>query len=124
MAFRPGMSGNPGGRTKEQRDREKTLADAIRGLAGANCETYVQRLHDIALEGEPKDSIAAIKELLNRSHGKATDHVQLSGSVIDPNLAALVAAAGMTPHERRAAIASAAADVELDDQAELGDDES
>lgn len=71
----PGSSGNPGGRTTAQREREKRLAAAILGLAGDDCELYAKRLHDIAMGGEAKDSIKAIEVLLTRAIGKPTEHV-------------------------------------------------
>lgn len=100
MQFEKGKSGNPGGRTKEQRDRERSLSEAIRKLSGPNCEEYVERLHQIAQTGEDKDSIAAIKLLLERSHGRAPETVQIEGDV-DPRVTALLDAMKLSPHERR-----------------------
>lgn len=102
-----GVSGNPGGRTKEQRAREMRHAECIRGLGGASGETYIQVLHDIAVDKseDPKHRIASAKLLLERGYGKAPDVVQLEGGGVDPTMAAVVAAARMTPHERRQALA-------------------
>jgi len=75
MGFAAGKSGNPGGRTKEQREREKALAAAIRGLGGENCQAYLARLHEIALGAEAKDSIKAIEVLLTRCIGKPTETI-------------------------------------------------
>ena len=44
MTFKPGQTGNPGGRTVAQREREKSFAEAIRGLAGDDGLDYVREL--------------------------------------------------------------------------------
>ena len=59
--FLPGKSGNPKGRAK----RTAALAIAISEFD----EDYRRRLHSIALEGEHKDSVSAIKLLWAYAHG-------------------------------------------------------
>jgi len=114
--FKPGKSGNPGGRTKEQRDRERALSDAIRGLAGPNCDAYVDRLHAIALKGEDKESIAAIKVLFDRAVGKLRESIDLTTQPemteeeYNAEIAVIVreALGSMTPEERAKLLADPA----------------
>lgn len=75
--FQKGKSGNPGGRTKDQRERQRKLVLAIEALGGPNGEKYLERLHAIAISGEHRDSIQAIKELHDRLHGKAPQGIDL-----------------------------------------------
>lgn len=114
--FERGRSGNPGGRTKEQREREKRLAEAILGLAGPNCESYAERLHEIAMGAiEPKDSIKAIEVLLVRAIGKPTEHLvvddptDLTPEQIDEEerLIAIERLQRMTPEEKQRLLAGA-----------------
>ena len=111
MTFPPGRSGNPGGRSVAQREREKSYAEAIRGLAGLDGLDYLRILDGMARDGtDPKIQLAAIRELHERGWGKAPETIQLEGQVIDSRMIALVEAARMTPHERRNAIAELEAD--------------
>jgi hypothetical protein len=110
MPFEPGRSGNPGGRTREQRTRERLLSDAIREIGGKNGKLYVDRLHEIALHGEHRDSLKAIVVLLERAFGKAPDYLQVEGAISDPRVQGLLEALRMTPHERRIAAQDTTAD--------------
>lgn len=63
MPFKPGQSGNPGGRPKE-------LA-GIRELARANAPLAIQTLVDIAASGKSEAArVAAANHLLDRGFGK------------------------------------------------------
>jgi len=68
----------------------------IRKLGGEDCELYVQRLHDIAMDvtGEPRDSIKAIECLLMRTIGKPTETIVSveENAMTDEEYAAEVAA--------------------------------
>jgi hypothetical protein len=70
--FKPGQSGNRDGRPKRTRELAAKISEMD--------EVYRQRLHTIALEGEHKDSTAAIKLLWAYAHGNPTQPVS------DPNL--------------------------------------
>jgi hypothetical protein len=75
MAFQPGQSGNPGGRPKT-----KPFADALRMELAALGEDQ-KALRDVAKKlittalGDSKDSLPAIKELVDRTDGKAVQVV-------------------------------------------------
>lgn len=96
LTWKPGQTGNPGGRTAKQRRSEHRVADVIRKLGGEDCELYVQRLHDIAMDvtGEPRDSIKAIECLLMRTIGKPTETIVSveENAMTDEEYAAEVAA--------------------------------
>jgi len=65
--FPPGQSGNPSGRAKKLAD----LAVKITALDDAHRE----RLEFIAAQGEPKDSIAAIKLLWAYAYGAPSQSI-------------------------------------------------
>lgn len=67
MPFEKGKSGNPGGRPKKL----AALATSISAMD----DTYRERLHHIATQGEHKDSVAAIKLLWSYAHGNPTQPV-------------------------------------------------
>jgi len=71
MPFKPGQSGNPGGRPK----RTEALATAISEMDTA----HRLRLEYIAAHGEHKDSVAAIKLLWAYAHGNPTQPVTGEG---------------------------------------------
>lgn len=78
MTFKPGKSGNPGGRSVAQREGEKRLAACIRGFAGEDFETYVERLHEIIVHGEHRDSLAGLKLAFDRVYGAAKQSIDMS----------------------------------------------
>ena len=67
----PGTVLNPGGRPK----KEPSLCIKIREFD----EVYRQRLHEIALTAEPRDSTAAIKLLWSYAHGQPAQRMILEG---------------------------------------------
>jgi hypothetical protein len=75
--FKKGQSGNPGGRS--------AISKTIRHFAQQHTEECIRILIDIARDSAiaPKDRIEAIKELNNRSSGKATEHIQTEISVLN-----------------------------------------
>lgn len=72
-AFKPGRSGNPGGRPKILKD--------VRKLAQSNCAQAVRVLVKImnADEVDVKARIAAANAVLDRGVGKPTQALELSG---------------------------------------------
>lgn len=78
--FQPGQSGNPGGR---KRGIERVFQDAIAQLksdsGAAGFQVLIDRLTEIALKGDHKDSIAAIKLLVERAAGAPKATVVLEG---------------------------------------------
>lgn len=59
--FKPGKSGNPGGKPKKLEE----LAAKCRAFD----DQLIERLKGIALKGEDKDSVAAVKLLWSYGHG-------------------------------------------------------
>jgi hypothetical protein len=71
--FKAGVSGNPGGRPK--------AVEEIRELARAHCPDAIAELARLAVEAKSESArIAAIRELLDRGYGKATQ--PLAGETI------------------------------------------
>lgn len=125
-SWKPGETGNPGGRSKEAREREKRVAAVVLAMGGEDCYDYFKILDSIARSDaeQAKDRIAAVKELLQRALGKAPDVVQLEGGGLTGIQAALLAAVSMTPYERRKAEADLDATEARDDDASDGDGDS
>jgi Family of unknown function (DUF5681) len=81
--FRPGQSGNPGGRPKSRRLSDM-LVDALEedGPDGrSNAQAVVDRWLDLVLHGEPSAAIAALRELLTRIEGRAPLKVNVAADV-------------------------------------------
>jgi hypothetical protein len=62
--FRPGQSGNPGGRPKS--------LEHIRSLARDNSVRALERLIELIESDDPRVAIVASKEVLDRAFGKPT----------------------------------------------------
>lgn len=84
--WRPGQSGNPGGRPKKLANRVKELigedgARAIEALGAIAFGTPKQRraIFGEALQPKVRDRREAIKELLDRGFGRAIQAVEHSG---------------------------------------------
>lgn len=71
MPFRPGVSGNPGGRPKALRD--------VRERARGYTEETVARLVAWARSDNPRASVAACSILLNYAWGKPPQSMEVSG---------------------------------------------
>lgn len=77
--FTKGTSGNPGGR---KRGVERLFQDAIGELEHGDKKGFaalMKRLSDVAFEGAHRDSVAAIKLLLERAYGYPRQEVELTG---------------------------------------------
>lgn len=68
MVFRPGQSGNPGGRPKEN--------ERVKALAREHTEAAIQALVDAL--SSPKERVAAATALLDRAYGRPTQAVDLT----------------------------------------------
>lgn len=76
-AWKPGQSGNPGGRPKKSRELEELIREALTMPDGRN--KAVERLLGIMAEGEDKDSIAAAKLLKAYGYGNPRQQVEVTG---------------------------------------------
>ncbi len=109
--FKPGQSGNPGGRQKGVEARAREIANsrsyvADDGQTYTGTEAMLHVLIDIAVDKEEKsrERIAAANSVLDRTDGKPKQAVDVTGTM-DPQAVALVEALRMTPHERRSHLA-------------------
>lgn len=91
--FKPGQSGNPGGRSKEN----TALRDLCRTYTTEAVETLVDIFRDPAQEGNTR--VAAIKEVLVRGHGKPAQEIQVSGGEDENGDKLPIAVKGMTDSE-------------------------
>lgn len=134
--FRPGVSGNPGGKVSLRKDLERAGAiwkgsddPGVAELAGLTPEDARARwwamILPVAFAGPrgPKDSnwTYAASEVGNRLLGKAKESIEISGG-ITPEAQALLEALRMTPHERRQLAAQDTTAAE-DEAAELPTDD-
>lgn len=111
--FKPGTSGNPGGRPSIAKMHERAVAEDpdLAELAGLTIEQarakWYAVLAKVALAGPrgPKDSnwTYASGEFGARICGKAPDHLTVEGPTIDAAVLAHYEALRLTPHERRLA---------------------
>lgn len=78
-AWKPGQSGNPSGRQKADPD----LKAAAKAHTMDALDTLVRIMKNE--DAKPSDRIAAAGMILDRGHGKATQHVELSdkSSLVD-----------------------------------------
>lgn len=104
VPFKPGQSGNPGGR---KRGVERALRDAWDRLARAGghesaIDEWVGVVHGIMSNtgAEDKDRLAAARLLKEHTYGMAKQALAVTGDVT-PEAQALLAALRLTPHERR-----------------------
>lgn len=73
-SFKPGQSGNPGGRPKNTQERKDALA-AIRSLAPNAADVIAQILADE--KAPPAVRLKAANDVLDRTYGKAEATVHL-----------------------------------------------
>lgn len=77
MAFKPGESGNPGGRPK----KDTTIVDLCRAAAP---EAIAEIIRLSKHSSDEKIKVQACREILDRGYGKAAQAVELSGSDGEP----------------------------------------
>jgi len=73
MQFRPGKSGNPGGRPR------KPLAERLLNQLLANDEAEAAKVIKALLTQAKKGDVSAIKEAFDRTEGKVADKMENSG---------------------------------------------
>lgn len=82
--FRPGTSGNPGGRPKRTQE-EKDALERIRALAEETPEELRRMIKGKTTP--PAIRLRAIEVVLNRTYGKPPEYVNVSGDMKhDPDL--------------------------------------
>lgn len=72
MPFKPGKSGNPGGRPKENHE--------VVELARKHTKAAISRLAEWLKSDNPKASVSAAIALLERGHGKAVQRAEITGA--------------------------------------------
>ena len=94
MAFKKGVSGNPGGRPK--------IMAPIRDLARAHSAAAIEALAAIVqdINAPPSARVAAVTALLDRGWGKPTVHVEAD---VRQNLVSVLAAIGASGEDEEAA---------------------
>ena len=78
-SFKPGQSGNPGGRSQKVGPNGETITQLCR----AKTAELIERAYEIALSKatEPKDALAAIFGLCDRGWGKPKESVDIDANV-------------------------------------------
>lgn len=84
MAFAPGQSGNPGGRSKE--------SARIKALAASKAEDCIKKLfHIMQTSQDEKNQIAACNAILDRGLGKPAQAI-IGGGEDDPPVGVVIQA--------------------------------
>ena len=81
--FKPGESGNPGGKTSEQRKAEVEAAELAAKAQRAMLEALTQHIADdpaAALEAIKGDPLKLIKDAMDRAYGTATNKTEHTGA--------------------------------------------
>jgi hypothetical protein len=90
--FQPGKSGNPGGRPKT-----KYISEALRAaLEDGGAEELAKVLLKLGREG----LVVAIKEIADRTEGRAKEHVEITGGDGGPIAHTIEFAGGKKPDAR------------------------
>ena len=71
--FRPGQSGNPGGRPKAERN--------VRELAQQHTAEAVEALVDVVRTGKPAERVQAATALLDRGWGRPSASIEMTSTV-------------------------------------------
>ena len=71
--FRPGQSGNPGGRPKAER--------SVRDLAQQYTAEAVEALVDVVRTGKPAERVQAATALLDRGWGRPSASIEMTSTV-------------------------------------------
>jgi Family of unknown function (DUF5681) len=71
--FRPGQSGNPGGRPKAERN--------VRELAQQHTVEAVEALVDVVRTGKPAERVQAATALLDRGWGRPSASIEMTSTV-------------------------------------------
>lgn len=112
--WKPGQSGNPGGRPKIAKAWDLAIG---KGSAEAFAEA-LRSVYEVMLDGAHQDHNGnhndpnwrfAVQKVLEYSGGKPKEQVEVTGS-ITPAAQALLEALRLTPHERRLAQDTTAAE--------------
>lgn len=113
MAFLPGNNANPRGRPSVG----ASLADAIRRrFPPERIVDHAEKLLDLALEqGDVSAGAKVLQILTDRGYGKILTEAAEAGG-LSPQLAAMVEAMRMTPHERNLAIVDAGEAIDVESQ--------
>ncbi len=74
--FKPGQSGNPGGRPRE--------VPEIKALAREHGPEAIARLAELLKSKDGKVAVAAARELLDRGYGRAPQEVHIDGYEVMP----------------------------------------
>lgn len=77
--WKPGQSGNPGGRSPRVGPNGESLAELARGHT-ADCVRVLAEVM-LAVQNEPKDRIVAAVALLDRGWGKPKESVEMDARV-------------------------------------------
>jgi HEAT repeat protein len=72
MTFKKGVSPNPGGRPK--------IVQAIKELAMKKSPEAFERITQLLDDPDPRISLAAAKEILDRAYGRPAQAVEVSGT--------------------------------------------
>lgn len=81
MVFKPGQSGNPGGRPKSDSEFLKLVREAA--------PNALKRMQEIASDKKHFDNFNAVKWILERAHGKPSQSLEVSGDGGGPLVAVI-----------------------------------